>query len=411
MWCKMSSKNQTILYLILMTIVVILSSIIKITNLNDNSHYLYLKKNTKIDSINVTYPYFKNNDINIQINNYLKGIKKGYADKIDYKINYVDKYVSILFNRYTKNKITSYDSFIFDQDGNSISLDKLILNQGKLKERIKTYIINKNINLADDKLVFNNYKYFLNDDSLELILTDNNTSNILDINYNELKNIINLNFKEDTDYVPMTTPKKKYDKVISFTFDDGPSKYTSQIMDVLDEYNYKATFFEVGYMIRSQSDIVKEVINREFEIGNHTTDHSNLNKLTPDVAKSKLADNNELFKSITGKNMDLVRPPYGLANEKIRAVINNPIIKWSVDTRDWESRNTDKIVALTKAQTKDGDIILFHDLYKTTLEAVKILVPYFHEQGYEIVTVSELYKQKGISLEPHKVYYRAKVSS
>ena len=73
--------------------------------------------------------------------------------------------------------------------------------------------------------------------------------------------------------------------------------------------------------------------------------------------------------------MELIRPPYGLANDKIKAVIDKPIIKWSVDTRDWESRNTEKIVELTKAQTKDGDIILFHDLYKTTLEAVKILVP------------------------------------
>ena len=158
-------------------------------------------------------------------------------------------------------------------------------------------------------------------------------------------------------------------------------------------------------------NMVKEVVERGFEVGNHTTDHSNLNKLKPDKAKSKLTDNNDLFYSITGQTMELIRPPYGLANDKIKAVIDKPIIKWSVDTRDWESRNTEKIVELTKAQTKDGDIILFHDLYKTTLEAVKILVPYFHEQGYNIVTVSELYKQKGITLEPQKVYYKAKVSS
>ncbi len=407
----MSSKNETILYLILMLIIVILSLIIKIGTLSTNNHYLYLKKDTKIETVDVTYPYFKNNDINIQINNYLKGIKKGYADKIDYQINYVDKYVSILFNKYNKNKITSYDSFIFDQEGNSISLDKLITNQGKLKEIVKTYILNKKLNVTPDKLVFNNYKYFLKDNSLELILTEDNKIDKFDINYNELKEVINLKFKEDADYVPMTTTKVKYDKVISFTFDDGPSKYTSEIMDVLDEYGYKATFFQVGYMIRPQSDIVKEVVERGFEVGNHTTDHSNLNKLKPDKAKSKITDNNDLFYSITGKTMELIRPPYGLANDKIKAIIDKPIIKWSVDTRDWESRNTEKIVELTKAQTKDGDIILFHDLYKTTLEAVKILVPYFHEQGYNIVTVSELYKQKGITLEPQKVYYKAKVSS
>ena len=104
----MSSKNETILYLILMLIIVILSLIIKVGTLSTNNHYLYLKKDTKIETVDVTYPYFKNNDINIQINNYLKGIKKGYADKIDYQINYVDKYVSILFNKYISSKINLF---------------------------------------------------------------------------------------------------------------------------------------------------------------------------------------------------------------------------------------------------------------------------------------------------------------
>lgn len=407
----MSSKNNNNLYLLIMLIIVLSSLIIKVVNIKNNDHYLYLDKNTKIDTIVITYPYFKNNDINLQIKNYLKGIKKGYADKIDYQINYIDKYISILFNKYTGNKVTSYDSFIFDQDGNSISLDKIVTNQGRLKDKIKIYMSNKNMNIPYDKLVFNNYKYFLKDDSLELFLIEDNEIDTFDINYNELKGIININFKENASYVPMTTTKKNYDKIISFTFDDGPSKYTTEIMDVLDEYDYKATFFQVGYMIKPQNDIVKEVIRRGYEVGNHTTDHSNLNKLTPAKAKLKLTDNNDLFKSVTGQTMELVRPPYGLANEKIKKVIDKPIIKWSVDTRDWESRNTEKIVELTKAQTKDGDIILFHDLYKTTLEAVKILVPYFHEQGYDIVTVSELFKRKGITLEPQQVYNKAKISS
>ena len=92
----------------------------------------------------------------------------------------------------------------------------------------------------------------------------------------------------------------------------------------------------------------------------------------------------------------------------MKELIDVPIIKWSVDSRDWESRNKDKIVPLVKNETKPGDIVLFHDLYESTYESIKILVPYFYEQGYTIVSVSELYELNNIKLEPSKVYFDAR---
>ena len=227
------------------------------------------------------------------------------------------------------------------------------------------------------------------------------------MSYERKKETSNIATTKTTTTIPTTT-KKVYDKVIAFTFDDGPSIYTLDVLNVLDEYNAKATFFEVGYMIKNRTDTVNEVLNRGYEIGNHTYDHSNLNKLSLEKVQNKIDSNNALFNEITGQNMSLLRPPYGNCKTSIRSVITVPIINWSVDSRDWESRNAEKIIEVVKRDTSDGDIVLFHDLYPETLEAIKVLVPYFYEQGYEIVSVSKLFEIKGIELELGKIYYSAK---
>ena len=255
-----------------------------------------------------------------------------------------------------------------------------------------------------------------------LISKENNANifNRINLNYNELSDILKIKYEVNNDYIKslttttttttMTTTTKVVspDKVISFTFDDGPSKYTSLIMDVFDQYGAKATFFEVGYMMKNRTDTVKEVLNRGFEIGNHTTDHSNLNKLSADKVKEKVYGNNDTFKEITGTNFPLLRPPYGNCKTAVKELIDVPIIKWSVDSRDWESRNKEKIIALVKSNTKSGDIVLFHDLYESTYEAIKVLVPYYYEQGYTIVSVSELFKINNKELENGHIYYSAK---
>ena len=161
-------------------------------------------------------------------------------------------------------------------------------------------------------------------------------------------------------------------------------------------------------MIRNNKEIVKEVVNRGFEVGNHTTDHSNLRKLSYEKIKTKINDNNSLFYEITGKNMTYLRPPYGNLNDNVKRIVDVPIIKWSVDSRDWESRNKDKIVSLVKSTVKDGDIVLFHDLYQSTKEAIEVLVPDLISEGYRIVSVSELFSLKNIALEPQKVYNKAR---
>lgn len=383
-----------------------------------NNKGLYYNRSKKDNNISINYPYFKNKKINESIEKYYKNISSNLVDEVNYDISIVDNYICILFNKNKDGKLIDYDSFIYDQDGNNINIDSIVTSEESLRDYIKIYLDNNNITINDYPNV--EFIYFLEKEGLTIIIiSKENNANIfnrININYNELSDILKIKYEVNKDYIKSltttttttTTKVVSPDKVISFTFDDGPSKYTSLIMDVFDKYGAKATFFEVGYMMKSRKDTVQEVLSRGFEIGNHTTDHSNLNKLTADKVKDKVYGNNDTFKEITGTNFPLLRPPYGNCKTAVKELIDVPIIKWSVDSRDWESRNKDKIIALVKSNTKSGDIVLFHDLYESTYEAIKVLVPYYYDQGYTIVSVSELFKINNKELENGHIYYSAK---
>jgi peptidoglycan/xylan/chitin deacetylase (PgdA/CDA1 family) len=103
----------------------------------------------------------------------------------------------------------------------------------------------------------------------------------------------------------------------------------------------------------------------------------------------------------------MLRPPYGTVNQKMRSTIDLPMIYWNVDTQDWSSRNKKKILQRCK-QISDGDIVLMHDLYTTTADAVEVLVPRLKKKGFQLVTVEELFYYKGIQAKGGKVYYSGK---
>lgn len=197
--------------------------------------------------------------------------------------------------------------------------------------------------------------------------------------------------------------------MIALTFDDGPNpSSTNRILDVLAKYNSRATFFVVGNRLRNYPETLQRIVREQSEIGSHTYNHKSLNLLTTKEIQKELAGVDDYLKELLNQDAATLRPPYGAVNDTVREAVNKPMIYWSVDTEDWKSRNTDKIVQHVLANVKDGDIILFHDLYDTTAAAIEILVPELIEQGYQIVTVSEMFQAKGISLEPGKVYYSAR---
>jgi len=198
--------------------------------------------------------------------------------------------------------------------------------------------------------------------------------------------------------------------MIALTFDDGPSSSaTTRILNVLEKYNARATFFVVGSRVDSYSYQIKRAYDLKCEIGNHTYNHSTLTKCSASTIKSELSSTDAKVKAITGVSPVIMRPPGG--SYKTDTVRNNtayPIIMWSVDTRDWESRNATSVVNHIKSHAYDGAIILMHDLYDSTATATETIVPWLISQGYQLVTVSEMMEAKGIKMQNGVAYSSAK---
>lgn len=193
--------------------------------------------------------------------------------------------------------------------------------------------------------------------------------------------------------------------VIALTFDDGPfTAVTNRILDVLMEYDAGATFFVVGSRIEMYSDTLKRIYENGFEVANHTWSHKNLDKLADEEIEKEIGDTEDMLNKYIPVENILLRPPYGSANETVRALAGTSLINWSLDSQDWKSRDADKIIRHVLDTVQDGDIILMHDLYDCTAEAVESLVPELIERGYRLVSVSELFRTKKIPLEKGILY-------
>lgn len=192
--------------------------------------------------------------------------------------------------------------------------------------------------------------------------------------------------------------------IIALSFDDGPSENTKDILETLDTYGVKATFFMVGYQIGAYSDEVRAVYDAGCEIGNHTSNHKKLSSLKADQIKKEVFDNEELIQKYAPVEHVIVRPPYGEYNDTVKATVDRPMFNWSVDSLDWKSRDADAVFEEVKAQAKDGYIILCHDLYKSTADAVKKFVPWLLEQGYQVTCISNMFEARGEELLDGHVY-------
>ncbi len=192
--------------------------------------------------------------------------------------------------------------------------------------------------------------------------------------------------------------------MVALTFDDGPyTPVTSKILEVLNKYDARATFFIVGSRVPSYEDMVKQAYEQGNEIATHTYNHANLTKLTTKQMKEELRKSRDIIKDVIGCSFSTLRPPGGNINDNMRNNIKVPMIYWSVDTEDWKSRNAKSVLQECKV-IQDGDIVLMHDLYPSTAEAVQKLVPRLIKKGYQLVTVDELFHYKGIKAEAGKVY-------
>ena len=197
------------------------------------------------------------------------------------------------------------------------------------------------------------------------------------------------------------------EKVLYLTFDDGPSKYTPRILDSLEANGGRATFFMVGNRVASYASTVKRMADLGCETDSHTWAHTYLTGMSEGEILQSLNQTRDAIVAAGGNAPKGVRPPGGKINDASKAVLAKagmPSIIWSVDTLDWKTRNTQSIIDEVMRNLKDGDIILMHDIHTQTVDAALQLIPKLEEEGYQLVTVSEMAAAKNKTLENGTAY-------
>lgn len=244
----------------------------------------------------------------------------------------------------------------------------------------------------------NNYDYLF----VDYDLTNNN--NLTIYIYKETNNIVTTNKKQfiinNSIKVSKTTSNTTYDflnnklinknKLIALTFDDGPNHNTINILNILEKYNIKATFFILGTNIKGNEKIIKRMNNLGMEIGNHMYSHTITTRLSNKKILEEINKTDKLIYDITKKYPTLIRPSYGIYNKKFQKIINRPIILWNIDTLDWKYHNSENIAKKVFKGINKGNIVLMHDIYNATANSLEIIIPKLLNEGYKFVTISEL---------------------
>ena len=189
--------------------------------------------------------------------------------------------------------------------------------------------------------------------------------------------------------------------LVALTFDDGPRRdTTSVLLDGLAERGVHATFFVVGKQVGGNEDLVRRMEAEGHQVGCHTFDHVKLSGLNDTDFDAQVGRTRRLLSAILGHEGFALRPPYGFTDEGVERRAGSPVILWSVDPEDWGDKNVERIVNHVVERAEDGDIILLHDIYPTSVEAALEIVDRLHEKGFLFLTVDGLCQAKGLTPGP-----------
>ena len=195
---------------------------------------------------------------------------------------------------------------------------------------------------------------------------------------------------------------------VALTFDDGPSgRFTRALLDGLAQRQVKATFLLCGYRLKDYPKEAKRILAEGHEIGLHGYSHDPMNKMSRRELEKELKDNLSLLPH--GCKPLFLRPPGGASNQTVRDTARSlglGVLNWSVDPRDWATRDAGAITAMVIDQVRDGDVILLHDMTASSVEAALSIIDRLKAQGFRFVTVQELARLKGVTIEPGKEYSR-----
>lgn len=178
---------------------------------------------------------------------------------------------------------------------------------------------------------------------------------------------------------------------VALTFDDGPNaRYTEALLDGLKEREVRASFFLVGQCIEGNEDTVRRMAEEGHLIGVHCMEHRDLTREPEEEAVRQLMDTAAMIGAVTGRTPEYIRPPFGKWSSGLQEAVPMETVLWSVDSLDWKLQDTDRIVQRVLKDTEDGDIILMHDEFQTSVEAAMEIIDNLLAKGYTFVTVDEL---------------------
>lgn len=194
-------------------------------------------------------------------------------------------------------------------------------------------------------------------------------------------------------------------KYVALTFDDGPKQETTEpLLEGLQARGANATFFLVGEWAAVNQDLVRRMRDQGHQIGNHTWSHVRLEGKDTEVLLQEILHTETLLHQILGGSGYWLRPPYGAIAPALENKIKVPMVKWSVDPRDWESREEESIVEAVLSDVKPNSIILMHDIYPESVNAALEIVDRLQREGYWFVTVEELLRLNGIEPQAGAMY-------
>ncbi|MEA4923612.1 MAG: polysaccharide deacetylase family protein, partial [Eubacteriaceae bacterium] len=236
-------------------------------------------------------------------------------------------------------------------------------------------------------------KYIMTDDGFKFFFDAGTVTNSsegvvsVEISYDDMKSYMRDDIGER-----VVDPNKP---MVAITYDDGPdAKTTPQLLDIYEKNGAVCTFFELGQNVDNvsgSSDILKRELEIGCQVGTHSYSHPNLQTMTDSQIAKESKKAKDAIKKASGQDPTVFRPPYGNGSTKIAKIFDLPTINWDVDTLDWKTKNASSVISQVKSiKNLDGAVVLMHSIYQSSVDATKTIVPYLQDQGYQLVTVSEL---------------------
>lgn len=373
---------------------------------NEIEQYVREQKKQFFHSIDIT-PY---NSVAIDINSEINTTNNIMSLVLTTEIknnNYIRKNKKTIYYNLETNEIIDLESYLTSQE-------YLQIISNLSYHYVLAYLMNNNL-IIDESIVkeattnLENYKF--TDSGLEMIFILKNDVDVetkITIPYAEINYILKEQYKK-----PSQEPYRrdleqfKNKKLIAFTFDDGPDEYTTNILlNGLSKYNAKVTFFVLGNKVNSNSAVLKRAYEEGNQIGSHTYNHKNLLLLNQNHIELEINHTATVIREIIGIEPNVIRPPYGNINKTIKKYIDVPIIMWNIDPLDWKYKDKETVKNNIVSEAEDGDIVLLHDIYLTSVEGALLAMEELYNQGFAFVTIEEMAKLKGTEWEQGKNYYK-----